>query len=68
MSDDIKLFCADLVLADAITDMAEAEGITKTEARRRLITSKAYQVLYKLDTGIWGYGPDYFVDLYKKVG
>lgn len=68
MNNDQKLFCADLIITDAIMDMAEAEGLTRPEARRRLITSKAYQVLYDLNTGVWAYGPDYFVDLYKKVG
>lgn len=68
MSNEAKIFCADLVLTDAIMDMAEADGISKAEARRKLITSKAYQVLYNLDTGVWAYGPDYFIELYKKVG
>lgn len=62
-----KMFCADLILTDAIMDMAEEEGITWQEARSKIINSNAYTALYDFETGLWGNGPDYFRDFYKKT-
>lgn len=62
-----KRFCADLILTDAIMDMAEEEGITWQEARSKIINSNAYIALYDFETGLWGNGPDYFRDFYKKT-
>lgn len=62
-----KRFCADLILTDAIMDMAEEDGITWQEARSKIINSNAYAALYDLETGLWGTGPDYFRDFYKKT-
>lgn len=62
-----KRFCADLILTDAIMDMAEEDGITWQEARSKIINSNAYTALYDLETGLWGNGPDYFRDFYKKT-
>ena len=62
-----KRFCADLILTDAIMDMAEEDGITWQEARSKIINSNAYIALYDLETGLWGNGPDYFRDFYKKT-
>lgn len=62
-----KRFCADLILTDAIMDMAKEDGITWQEARSKIINSNAYTALYDLETGLWGNGPDYFRDFYKKT-
>lgn len=62
-----KRFCADLILTDAIMDMAEEDGITWQEARSKIINSNAFTALYDLETGLWGNGPDYFRDFYKKT-
>lgn len=62
-----KRFCTDLILTDAIMDMAEEDGITWQEARSKIINSNAYTALYDLETGLWGNGPDYFRDFYKKT-
>lgn len=62
-----KRFCADLILTDAVMDMAEEDGITWQEARSKIINSNAYTALYDLETGLWGNGPDYFRDFYKKT-
>lgn len=62
-----KRFCADLILTDAIMDMAEEDGITWQEARSKIINSSAYTALYDFETGLWGNGPDYFRDFYKKT-
>ena len=40
---DVMSTCADMILANAIEDMADDEGISISEARQRLITSEAYQ-------------------------
>ena len=58
-----KRFCADLILTDAIME----DGITWQEARSKIINSNAYTALYDLETGLWGNGPDYFRDFYKKT-
>lgn len=62
-----KRFCADLILTDAIMDTAEEKGITLQEARSKIIDSSAYTALYDFETGLWGNGPDYFRDFYKKT-
>lgn len=62
-----KRFCADLILTDAIMDMAEEDSITWQEARSKIINSNAYTALYDFETGLWGNGPDYFRDFYKKT-
>ncbi|MDY4920087.1 MAG: hypothetical protein SO119_03315 [Phascolarctobacterium sp.] len=67
MSSDQKAFCADLILTDAIMDMAEEEGISYQEARNKIINSPAYEALYNYDTGLWENGPDYFRSFYKSV-
>ena len=63
---DVMNTCADMVLANAIEDLAEEEGITKAEARERLVTSKAYECLYDFDSKLWMEGPDYFRSFYKQ--
>lgn len=60
-----KRFCADLILTDAIMDMADEEGITLQEARNKIINSNAYAALYDFETGLWETGPDYFRYFYK---
>lgn len=67
MSIEQKKFCADLILTDAIMDMAEEEGIPWQEARRKIINSEAYTALYNFETGLWTNGPDYFRDYYNRI-
>ena len=55
-----KTFCADLILADAIIDMADEDG-------SKIINSAAYTALYDFENGLWENGPDYFRDYYKKI-
>ena len=45
MSYEQKVFCAELILTAAIMDMAEEEGISRQEARSRIINSPAYDAL-----------------------
>ena len=67
MSDDIKTACADMILADAIEDMANEEGISIAEAREAFLNSGAYECLYDFETRLWTEGPDYFQEFYKKL-
>lgn len=60
-----KMFCADLILTDAIMDMADDEGIILQEARNKIINSNAYAALYDFETGLWESGPDYFRDFFE---
>ena len=67
VSNEQKSFCATLILTAAIMDMAEDEGISRQEARSRIINSPAYDALYNFDTGLWAQGPDYFRSFYQSV-
>lgn len=67
VSDEQKTFCASLILTAAIMDMAEDEGISRQEARSRIINSPAYDAIYNFDTGFWAEGPDYFRSFYESV-
>lgn len=62
-----KMFCADLILTDAIMDMADDEGIILQEARNKIINSNAYATLYDFETGLWESGPDYFRDFFRRM-
>lgn len=67
MSYETMSSCADLILADAIEDLAGESGLTKAEVRKDIITSKAYDALYDFDSGLWQQGPAYFIDFYKRM-
>lgn len=62
-----KMFCADLILTDAIMDMADEEGIILQEARNKIINSNAYAALYDFETGLWESGPNYFRDFFRRM-
>ena len=62
-----KMFCADLILTDAIMDMADEEGSILQEARNKIINSNAYAALYDFETGLWESGPDYFRDFFRRM-
>lgn len=62
-----KMFCDDLILTDAIMDMADDEGIILQEARNKIINSNAYAALYDFETGLWESGPDYFRDFFRRM-
>lgn len=64
---ELKRFCADLILTDAIMDMADEEGIILQEARNKIINSNAYAALYDFETGLWENGPDYFRDFLQRM-
>ena len=65
MSIELKKFCADLILTDAIMDMADEEDIFWQETRHKILNSEAYKALYDFETGLWETGPDYFRYFYK---
>ena len=66
MSDDVMNLCADMILANAIEDYAVEENISQSEARNRLLESKAYECLYDFDSRLWMEGSDYFLDFYRR--
>ncbi|MBQ4513883.1 MAG: hypothetical protein II969_12885 [Anaerolineaceae bacterium] len=65
MSSDIMNACADMILTDAIEDLANEENISLAEARNRILNSKAYACLYDFETDLWQEGPDYFLDFFR---
>lgn len=58
--------CADMILTDAIEDMAAEDNISIEESRNRLLSSNACKCLYNFDSGMWMEGPDYFLDFYRR--
>lgn len=59
--------CADLILTDAIDDLTRDTGLPKSEIRKALMTSEAYECLYDFETGLWEQGPAYFIDFYMRL-
>lgn len=66
-STEQERFCADLILTDAIMDMADEEGISWQETRHKILNSEAYKALYDFETGLWETGPDYFRDFFRRM-
>ena len=66
-STEQERFCADLILTDAIMDMADEEGISWQETRHKILNSEAYKAIYDFETGLWETGPDYFRDFYQRI-
>lgn len=64
-STEQERFCADLILTDAIMDMADEEGISWQKTRHKILNSEAYKALYDFETRLWETGPDYFRYFYK---
>ena len=46
-----KMFCADLILTDAIMDMADEEGIILQEARNKILMLMQPYMILRLDYG-----------------
>ena len=67
MQSETMKSCADLILADAIEDLARENGEPKEVVRKANMTSKAYDSLYDFETGLWQEGPAYFIDFYKRI-
>jgi len=67
MSYETMSSCADLILTDAIEDLAAESGLAKEDVRKDIMTSKAYDVLYDFETGFWEQGPAYFIDFFKRI-
>ena len=65
MSFEKKNACADMILTDAIEDLAVEDNISIEESRNRLLRSNACKCLYDFDSGLWREGPDYFLDYYR---
>lgn len=66
MSSDTKVWCADTNLTMAIEQIAEEDGIPQEDALAEFLSTPVYKALYALDTGLWGVGPAYLVDLYRR--
>lgn len=67
MSLEDKNACADMILTAAIEDMADEQNISVSEAREKLLNSRACELLYNFETDLWKEGPDYFRDFYRKL-
>ncbi|MBQ9010503.1 MAG: hypothetical protein IJ088_14440 [Clostridia bacterium] len=67
MSFETMYACADLILTDAIEDLARDSNKPKEEIRKALMTSEAYEGLYDLELGFWQDGQAYFIDFYKRL-
>ena len=67
MRSDAITACADMTLVDAIQDLALSTGASQDAIRDSIIDSGAYEALYDELTGLWGGGPDAFVDFYRNM-
>lgn len=67
MSYETMSSCADLILADAIEDLARDTNRPKEDIRKEIMTSVAYETLYDFESGLWQEGPAYFIDFYKRL-
>ena len=67
MSSDKMNACADMILTNAIEDMAIEDNISIEEARDKILDSEACKCLYNFDSKLWMEGPDYFLDYYRLV-
>ena len=65
MSSDVMNAYADMILTDAIEDLANEDHISLPEARNRILNSKAYSCLYDFKIDLWQEGPDYFLDFFR---
>ena len=59
--------CANMILTDAIEDFALENNIPLSEARHRILSSRACESLYNFKTKLWAEGPDYFRAFYEAV-
>ena len=69
LSDNLEKMkaCADMILSDAIEDMAEEEQISFIQARNKIISCGAYDCLYDFKSELWMEGPDYFRCFVKEM-
>lgn len=63
LNSDVMTYCADLIFADAVQDLALKTGRPLGEIRSAAISSPAYEALYDFETGLWQEGPDSFAAL-----
>ena len=66
-SDRIDL-SVDLVICMAIKDLVEELHISEKEARNKIMSSKAVELLLDQKNELWTEGPDELVRLYKEIG
>ena len=59
--------CANMILTDAIEDFALENNIPLSEARHRILSSRACESLYNFKIKLWAEGPDYFRAFYEAV-
>ena len=58
----------DLLICMAIKDLAEELNISEQEARDKIMSSKAVELLLDQDNKLWTEGPDAFIRLFKEIG
>lgn len=63
MTAEVMQQCADMIVTDAIQDLAEKLGKPEEEIRAIVVESPVYEALYDFDSGLWQEGPDYFASL-----
>ena len=66
-SKETMTMCANMILTDAIEDFALENNIPLSEARHRILSSRACESLYNFKTKLWAEGPDYFRAFYEAV-
>ena len=67
MMSDQQLWCADTTLRLAIEIAAKETGQQYQDIFRDIVNSPAYDALYDESTGLWGDGPGYLLDYWRRV-
>ncbi len=66
-SESVMNACANMILTTAIEDFAFENNVSISEARDRILESKACECLYDFESKLWAEGPDYFRCFYERV-
>ena len=67
MTSDANIACADMILADAISDYSQRTGESEASVRTKIIETGAYDALYDESTRLWAMGPDAFIAFFERM-
>ena len=58
----------DMIICMATKDLSKEDKISEDEARNKIMSSKAIEILYDESNKLWTEGPDSFLKLYREIG
>lgn len=66
ITEEQKKYAIDLMAALVSEELSDRLNIEPAAALNAFIASKIGALLYDEESGLWGYGPSYIVELYLK--